>query len=184
MQSFIPFPVIKCDQFPGGKGANNYLNFVLSNAKQWALNIDMDCFIFNFQEVLSLWDYMKKNNYTHCGIRDLGAISHRRNTADSMNPFFNLFDCQTLRNRVSFPVNEGREDGFEPFNLFFKILKEQGNPLNLGAGSHPDGISTYVKSHEGTPFALHSWYSRDYLGYHHNRIRKVISEAMALRMEM
>ena len=46
MREFIPdsVQVIKCTQFNSFQGAADYLYYVIDNAEEYAINIDIDCF--------------------------------------------------------------------------------------------------------------------------------------------
>lgn len=148
------------------------------------MNIDQDCFITDKAVLAELIADFKSGGYTHAGISDGGCLSGRNNISWAvMNPFFNLFAPSAIQ-RLELPtpfVSDIRDFGFrpdfnarkpdfiseyetsmwEPFNGFFNWLFEYGRPLWLHGELHTDGISTIIK-YKDKPFALHSWYSRDY----------------------
>lgn len=160
-QSLSPFvfsPIYGFEQWPG---SYYYLEHINSIGEGYILNIDIDCFVYNWGAVERLLAYMRANKLTHCGMRDGGVCPHRVNDERVMNPFFNIFDSTFVR----FVLN-GRDlfdgDSQEPFNRFFIELGERGNPLFLDVDTLPDEMTVHLMNHESEYFALHSWYSREY----------------------
>lgn len=187
-QSLCPFPIIKGEGFDHWKDAATYLEWLIEQGDDYAMNIDQDCFITDTSVLSELISDFKAGGYTHAGISDGGCLSGRNNISWAvMNPFFNLFDSEAiLIQRVgdcwaNYDWQDIRDFGFrpemnarkpdfipeyetsmwEPFNGFFNWLFEYGKPMWLHGELHADGISTII-SYNDKPFALHSWYSREY----------------------
>jgi hypothetical protein len=168
--------------------ALTYLVKMLDNAIadniDYAINIDEDCFITDWGEVLSIIDNMQ--GYTHAGMPDGGVCEHRYRSWAVHNPFFNVFNIAEIKKIA--PINYNyrfaniinpkepigitskfnHDTGFEPFDGLFYYLHDKGKPLNLTAITHDDNISTGLIFNK--MFCWHSWYSREYNGAHKKRI--------------
>lgn len=178
--------------------ALTYLQKIFKNAIEdsidFAINIDEDCFITDWNEVLNLVNNM--GGYTHAGMPDGGACNHRTRSWAVHNPFFSVFNMAEIKkimpinynykfadivnikqpdlNTLPFTINH--KAFAEPFDGLFYYLHDNGNPLNLIAESHKDNISTglsYTKN-----FCWHSWYSREYNGKHNKRINSLFAEVL------
>jgi hypothetical protein len=184
-QSLCPYPIIKGEGFNHWKDAATYLEWLIEQGDECAMNIDQDCFITDVSVLEELIADFKSGGYTHAGISDGGCLSGRNNISWAvMNPFFNLFaSTAILPKGMDFTKHwkDIRDFGFrpdfnhfkpsfipeyetsmhEPFNGFFNWLFEYGRPMWLHGDLHSDGISTVIKYND-KPFALHSWYSRQY----------------------
>lgn len=186
-QSLCPYPIIKGDGFNDWRDAATYLEWVVSHWDRVAMNIDIDCFITDHLVLDELIQDFQDGGYTYCGIPDAGALQGRSNLSWVVaNPFFNLFDSyrimmehtvvsadmdwEDIRRFGFMPrwyherpdwVSEYEQCMWEPFNGFFNWLYSWGRPLFLQGDLHPDGISTIIK-YKDRPFALHSWYSREF----------------------
>lgn len=194
-QSLCPFPIIKGEGFNHWKDAATYLEWIIEQGDDYAMNIDQDCFITDDTVLAELIEDFKSGGYTHAGISDGGCLSGRNNISWAvMNPFFNLFAPRAIDVLPAMPWKDIRDYGFrpdfnsrkpshipeyetsmwEPFNGFFNWLFEYGRPLWLHGELHEDGISTIIK-YKDKPFALHSWYSRD---YNHDATQKARIDAL------
>jgi len=185
MQSLCPYEVIKGEGFNHWTHAADYLEWVVSHGDEVAMNIDIDCFITDESVLNQLIKDFREGTYTHAGISDGGCLSGRNNISWAvMNPFFNLFASDWIKSSIPFNLErleDVRDFGFrpsmndrkpdfipeyeksmwEPFNGFFNWLFEYGEPLWLHGDLHEDGISTIIK-YKNRPFAIHTWYSREY----------------------
>jgi len=175
-----------------------YLLHLQSLNYDYAINLDEDCNVFSNEELLSLLNFMDKNNYDYCGLADGGAISHRKHNPISMNPFFNIFKVKTIKQKIhlfdstnysaisndaiekfkslkieNLNENDIQYDEFEAYYPFFSFLLMQDfKPLYLTGTTYSDNISTIVKFNN--PFLIHSWYARQYNHHtHKQRIDKV-----------
>lgn len=183
-QSLCPFPIIKGVGFDYWTDAARYLEWLIMQGDDYAMNIDQDCFITDESVLLELIADFRNGGYTHAGISDGGCLSGRNNISWAvMNPFFNLFapteiqdlempspfmsDIHEYGFRPDFNYNkpafipEYERSMWEPFNGFFNWLFMYGRPMWLHGDLHEDGISTVIK-YKGRPFAIHTWYSREY----------------------
>lgn len=178
MRSLIPEDVV-CHQVKGYDGyemAEPFIRHVLETAEDIAMIIDEDAFVYDWSKILWLAKQMIKGWKTHAGVSDCGTIEHRRFSWTTINPFFNILDCATLRATGGLaPVNmPSGATMAEPFDPLYLQLWRVGKPLFLPASEHHDGIST------DTYFLLHSWFSREYgtSDYHTKRIDSLYDEAV------
>jgi hypothetical protein len=206
MQSLCPVEVIKGEGFNHWTDAATYLEWLIGQGDDVAMNIDIDCFITDCSVLEELVSDFKKGGYTHAGISDGGCLSGRNNISWAvMNPFFNLFAPiwilakwnneyikphwpsvrdfgfrPDFNNRKPSFIPEYEKSMWEPFNGIFNWLFEYGKPLWLHGDLHEDGISTIIK-YKDKPFAIHTWYSREYGsvdGFHRERINARHDEAL------
>lgn len=152
----------------------------------WAINIDEDAFVVNSAAILSLMDYMKKNDIVNAGMSD-GIMVRPCNPAVT-NPFFNILNLTAIREKFNLEeiknfnyfehrdailaklphyllqVDEERLSMTqeEPFYNFLLWMAYHFNTLYLDAEMHPDGLSTILKNHDGVPMLYHSWFSREW----------------------
>lgn len=206
MKEFIPDD-IHCVQVPGfnrSEDCSNYLHYIITNSPdEWVINVDEDCFIYNWQGVLDLIETMKNSGSAYCGMPDGGICSTRARSWIAMNPFFNIFnvnqiiDKYTSREEIDktvvskvildikpdFILGEYDNTKISPFNGIFNWLFTNFIPTYLLADNHEDGISTILKGMTIEPFALHSWYSREYNNdpLQKKRIDNLYKEAKHLR---
>lgn len=204
MNSLLPIEVEKIQGFDDWVGAVKYLEHILESETKLVVNIDLDCFIFDWSVVEELIKDMNDCNlgYTHCGASDASMKGRANSSWVVMNPFFNVFDIGSIptinfeeayhegyrsewsKSRCSYlpePIEMvAYEQPFtEPFNGLFNTLFLYGNPLFLKTREHEDGIST-VLMYKDKEFALHSWYSREFNfdEFHRERILKLYQEAL------
>lgn len=179
MRSFIP-PYIPCHEvtdFHGFEQSADYIYHIIDRAEEMCVNVDIDCFIFNFHQVISLAHQMHGFELTHYGVRDGGVIPHRNNSWAVMNPFLNIFNAPLIRElkegrswadiagsgpqeRWRTPPGIGsnhKHNRDEPFSGLFYWLYEEGTPIfEKNVKTHADGLTTTG------PFFYHTWYSRDF----------------------
>lgn len=207
MVEFLPDMVLKyrlCGM-DGDNGSIDYLHSILQTDEEWVVNIDEDCFVYDWDMIEQIIIHMRRNNLHYAGMPDGGVCSTRARSWVTMNPFFNIFHVSEIQkgykkhNRefidkceISYGVDyhkpnyiKGKFDHslISPFNGLFNWLYDYYNPLFLDARDHPDGISTeLVDPSGGEGFCLHSWYSREYNNdpKQKERIDSLFSEA-ALR---
>lgn len=199
MNSLLPIEVEKIEGFNDWIGAVKYLEHILESENHMVVNIDLDCFIFDWSVVEELIKEMK--NGSHCGVSD-AAMKGRENCSwVVMNPFFNIFNIKNIP-KINFAkaYNEGyrtdwdkdlqfyypnvniksyEQPFFEPFNGLFNTLYLYGNPLFLDTRPHEDGISV-VLMYKDKEFAYHSWYSREFNfdEFHRKRILNLFQESL------
>jgi hypothetical protein len=184
-QQLCPIPILKVENFNDYHGAAGYLYHILNEAEEWAVNIDIDCFLTHPPSVDRILEEMKKNNFTHCGIPDGGVIPLRSFSWCTTQPFFNIFNAKKIReikndlglswdqiadyrydaswnSRIPDMVR-GNWDAnrYEPFNGLFFFLFKYGRALFLDGMTMADGISTAVIWANKT-IAYHSWFAREF----------------------
>lgn len=179
------------------KEAKDYLHYVINHAVnngiEYAINIDEDCFITDWDKITCIIATMEYT-YTHAGMPDGGFHPGRARDYRVQNPFFNVFNIKLIKFVMSktklgfdsklkkpnfdlMPYGHGGSMK-EPFDAFFIRLYKKGNPLHLYADLHEDLITTILKWSD-KPFALHTWYSRD--ASHRDRILQRFEEAKQLK---
>lgn len=209
-QEFVPVEVTKLSNYNHWWDAAYYLQSVLMQKDDVAMNIDIDCFVTDWSVVEQLVQDFKEGEYTHAGVSDSAYLWCRANISWAvMNPFFNLFDSDRIiahQKCGGYTWNDIHEFGFrpewnsgrpsfvkpyersqwEPFNGLFNWLYSWGKPLWLEAQLHWDDNSTILK-YKGQPFATHTWYSRFYGNdsdqgrFHTKRIDDRYEEALKAR---
>lgn len=171
------------------------INFSYHNQIDYAINLDEDCFITDWDLVKFIINEMQIEGYTHAGMPDGGCHIGRLRSYKVLNPFFNIFkvnackhildaslhwlsnDKENLPDFLQMPFEYDKEHYVEPFDELFIKLHDKGYPYFLYADMHEDGITTILKC-ESIPFALHTWYSRD--ASHRDRILQRFEEAKQL----
>lgn len=199
---------VGCWRIVGLDGPNDsaeYLHKILQLDDGWVINIDEDCFIYDWSKVWDIIAFMNKNDCHYAGMPDGGVCSTRARSWVVMNPFFNIFNLGEIKKIYALYTREDIDGSvfkninnlrkpdiikgpydhslISPFNGLFNWLYKNFNPLYLGAVDHPDGISTMLLDHKGDGFALHSWYSREYNTdpEQKERIDKLYTEAISLK---
>ncbi len=182
------------------RDALTYLHKLLNIDADYVVNCDEDCFVFDWKEVERIITVMEREGYISAGMPDtLENCKHRNNSADVYNPFFNVFRPSKMKdviigtpwyaNAVLIDHNPASCKFPEVFNNFFVALWWKSTRLDLVGQDHEDGISTILGIGKDAtnvlhgPFALHSWYSREYMneGPHHERINALYHEACRRR---
>lgn len=187
MREFIPadVPVHQMKDYNRWEDALTFIEDVIRKAKGFAVIVDEDCFIHDWDAVVRMVNYMIEHSYTHAGMPDRGAVPHRTNRWTTLNPFFNIIYGEYFvdnigdDNIIKPSFNEVPE--FEIFDNLYLQLWKYGNPLYLKAATRSDGITTHLMDHEDNFFALHSWYSREWTNGHRQRILDVYNDAKQYR---
>jgi hypothetical protein len=196
MQSLVPIPVQKIEGFDDWIGAVKYLEHILSIPDvDFIVNIDLDCFITDWSVIDELISKIDGTSYTHLGISDAEMKGRENDSEVVMNPFFNVFNMKAVKSleyygewgkiykqgyNIKWSEIEGnyKQPFTEPFNGIFNWLYEYGKAGFLENETHEDGISVVAKFN-GKPFALHSWYSREFNHdtFHRQRIINLYEDA-------
>lgn len=165
--------------------ALTFIEHVIGRGNEWAVIVDEDCFIHDWQSVIRIVNHMAEHGFSHAGMPDRGAVPHRTNRWTTLNPFFNVLHCSKLRYRGALdPIDQpafNEVPEFEIFDNLYLQMWKVGNPLYLKAATRSDGITTHLMDHEGNFFALHSWYSREWTNGHKDRIKGVYQDALNYR---
>lgn len=188
MQEFIPKSVhtFRFTGYNQHEDCFHYVYDLINMFRDVIVNVDEDCYIYDFDKVLGLIDYMDKNDYVAAGMPDGGVVETRQRNWAAMNPFFNIFftdrikqipgfkdknviknfpyDDSMLKYKPEFvDISKSHTDWNSPFGGFFYwMLKYDKKLLYLCAETHSDGVSTILKDHQGNDFCIHGWYSRNY----------------------
>lgn len=178
MKIFIP-DQIECARvwgYDSWRGALYYLLDILNSDADYVVNVDIDCFIYDWSIVNLMIERLEQSTMVFAGMPDNFENSpHRFGNYNQTNPFFNVFkvkECRQIVNQLSMTELNAFEK--EPFEKLFEKLFENGR-LDLIGETHPDGISTVLAN-----AMIHTWYSRDH--NHKDRINERFEEAKALWM--
>jgi len=183
MKEFIP-DHIEVNQM---KGYNNwqdallFIEDVIKTAPKYAVIIDEDCFVYNFKAIEEIIYHMEEHGFTHAGMPDRGVCDHRTLQWTTLNPFFNIINCEKIRDlggldKIDKP-NFMNVDMFEIFDDLYLQMWKIGKPLYLNAESALDKYTTHLKDHTGNFFAIHTWLSREWKNGERSRILNVYNYA-------
>jgi hypothetical protein len=183
MKQFIP-EGIEINQWSGYNDWQDALKFiedVIKTCPTWAVIIDEDCFVYNFKAIVDMIEYMKENDFTHAGMPDRGVCDHRTLQWTTLNPFFNIINCNKIRElggleKIDKPGFMSAPT-FEIFDDLYLQMWKVGRPLYLDAIPLLDNYSTNLKDHTGNLFAAHSWMSREWKNGERSRILNVYNYA-------
>ena len=167
---------------------------------KWIVMADEDVIFVKPDKIFELINYMEAEDYSVCGVRDGGEISHRNQNPYLINTFFSIlhfakvqaiFDEKEILKHQYIGENEfednleklqyqyNRKSLFEPYYCFFLWLRRKGERfLFLSASMHNDGITNKVFDLDGKLLLYHTWYARSYgkNEKHTNRINKVLKD--------
>jgi len=179
MRSLIPADIEceRCTQFDQWYHAKDYVHYILQSDADFVINVDEDCFIYDWFIIGTIIDEMYLGSYTHFGMPDRHLSSHRFNLYTVQNPFFNIFNMVEIRKFYTGAYQTTEDQNIEPYNSVFLELAFFGKPLyNTAAHDHADGITT------DTGFALHCWWSRE--PSHRDRILARYNDAVTIKQSM
>ncbi len=184
-QEFCPDPITRIENLNDPAGGAKYLYDIIDTAEEWAVNIDIDCFLIHPPSVTNMIGEMGRKGFTHCGVHDGGSIDHRPCAWCVTQPFFNIFNAKEIRSlkkksglawsdvekfaykeewnaRIP-PTVTGNWDAnrYEKFYGFFFFLFEHGSPMFLDSMPMGDGISTAV-IWSNRIIAYHTWFAREF----------------------
>ena len=182
-----------------GTTADGYLMQIIEDTEaDWAINIDEDAFISDIEALKRLLEHCIDRGYDNCGMPDGGVVHLRDGNPLVTNPYFNIFNTKSLRDKISTLdlTERPQEERFAQRDLlvddhnfqnvgeepYYPLLIWMGNhckTLYLKATTHADGESTVLCNHLGEPFLIHTWYSRCYNNdrFHTRRINRAFREA-------
>lgn len=166
-----------------------YVDDLLQIKSDWVIHVDEDAFVTNSSRIQGLIEYMEAHNYACCGMPDGGIVPIRFHNPVACNPFFIIINRKLIAASIEsdpdvhttawneayiqktpkIAMAKGLPyafDGFEPYyGFFFWLCKHNYDILYLDAEQwkeEPEQITTQMSDHEGIPFVLHTWYSRNY----------------------
>ena len=203
--NFFP-PGIRTFAIDGTKGffGLNSMLFSLEKLKKynidWLIMADEDVIFTNHEGIFDLIDYLEKNNYIACGMRDGGVLSWRDQNPYLLNTFFTILNLNEIykiynekevldnqyikkgefEQKLDFlPYNYQVNSLFEPYYCFFLWLLRKEKKIKYLDGYNPEpNETTIVLNHLGKEILYHTWYARLYKKdeVHTKRIENVLSK--------
>ena len=166
---------------------------------EWLIMADEDVLFENPKDIFSIIQKMKSNNYTVCGIRDGGLISHRIYNPYLINTFFSIIhfkEIESIWNKKEVQKNQysienefdddlsdlkGTYDPlsiYEPYYCFYLWLRRNKKRFLFLESNQPiqeDPITNAVYF-EDKVLLYHTWYARSYgiNKKHTDRINKIL----------
>lgn len=167
----------------------------------WLIMSDEDVLFENSDMVFELIHKMKIENYTVCGVRDGGLISHRKENPYVINTFFSILNFreieliwdenEVLKNNYTID-NEFDDDlrslkgifdiksTYEPYYCFYFWLRRNKKEFLFLDTDQPlidDEISNAVY-YQNKVLLYHTWYARSYgiNEKHTKRINKILNK--------
>lgn len=165
----------------------------------WLIMADEDVFFEISDMVFELIHKMKTENYTVCGVRDGGLISHRKENPYVINTFFSIINFreieliwdenEVLKNNYT-TDNEFDDDLkslngafdiksiYEPYYCFYLWLRRNKKHFLFLDTNQPfvDDEITNVVYYQNKVLLYHTWYARSYgiNKKHTDRIDKIL----------
>jgi len=183
----------QCTQFNYWEGALDFLYYILDSGCDYAIVIDEDCFVFDWEVV----DYLvKKMDRIFPPIEFIGMpdtienSKHRVGPEYSFNPFFIILDIKAIKKALNWTSHlKIQLDAPESNEIFYPLFYWINNRFSiekLKGQDHLDGTSTILYGNyfgKDKPFALHSWYSREFetVPEQKERILNLYNEAKSLQ---
>jgi hypothetical protein len=165
----------------------------------WLIMADEDVLFENPDLVFDIIKKMESQNYTVCGIRDGGLISHRIYNPYLINTFFSILNFkeiesiwdkkEVLKNNYSIESEfeddlsnlKGRYDTssiYEPYYCFYLWLRRNKKKFLFLDSNQPFQEDTITNAvyFEGKVLLYHTWYARSYgvNKKHTDRINKIL----------
>lgn len=166
---------------------------------EWLIMADEDVLFQNSNLVFDIIKKMEFENYSVCGVRDGGLISHRNYNPYLINTFFSIINFKEieliwdkkdiLKNNYilenEFDDDLGKISGlfnleslYEPYYCFYLWLRRNKKQFLFLEANHPfkeDEISNAVYFNDKV-LLYHTWYARSYgtNEKHTNRINEVL----------
>jgi hypothetical protein len=164
---------------------------------EWLIMADEDVIFTKSELVFDIIEEMIQKDYTVCGVRDGGVLSHRIYNPFVINTFFSilkfseiekLWNASEVLNNQYILTNEfvdelknvkgnyDKQSLFEPYYCFYFWLRRKNKKiLFLEAKMLEDSISNSA-SYNNEVFFIHTWYARSYLKNkkHTKRINKIL----------
>ena len=178
MKEFIPSDIecVRVTGYDHWRSALHYLIDLLKYDVDYVVNVDIDCFIYDWRKVMDIIHQLENSSNVFAGMPD-NKDNHiyRKNLYYHTNPFFNVFKRKQCADIIQQTIVQQLNDcNHEPFDGFFVALYNHGR-IPLKGVMHPDGMSTILED-----AMIHTWYSRDLR--HAQRIEERYIEAKMLWM--
>ncbi len=166
---------------------------------KWLIMADEDVLFEKPETVFDIIEHMESENYTVCGIRDGGLISHRNYNPYLINTFFSIINFneieaiwnkkEVLKNQYSIE-NEFEDDIsnlkgmydassiYEPYYCFYLWLRRNNKQFLFLDANQPfrDDQITNAVYFKDEVLLYHTWYARSYgvNKKHTDRINKIL----------
>lgn len=166
---------------------------------EWLIMADEDVLFENSDMVFELIHKMKTENYTVCGVRDGGLISHRKENPYVINTFFSILNFREIEliwdeNEVlknNYTIDNEFDDDlrslkgafdiksiYEPYYCFYLWLRRKEKQFLFLDTNQPfvDDEITNAVYFEDKVLLYHTWYARSYgiNKKHTDRINKIL----------
>jgi len=161
-----------------------YMMKMLKNRNiEWLIMADEDVLFQNSEIVFDIIKKMQSENYTVCGVRDGGMISHRTFNPYVINTFFSILNFgeiekmwdknEVIKNNyirdnefdddlTNLKSNYDIKSLYEPYYCFYLWLRRKNNKfLFLDAEMNKDQMTNSVV-YEKKVFIYHTWFARSY----------------------
>lgn len=176
----------------------------------WIIFADEDVFFNKNINFYCIIKFMISNNYVVSGVRDGGAINHRKYNPYAINSFFFILNYKIIKNKISesdiintkylnsknlnldnlnLNLEYNLNSFYEPYYSFFFWLLNMGlkiNYLNLINNYFKnDKYSTVVIDSNNKKLLVHTWFAREYgkSSIQTNRIDKIFDVFSNLKNE-
>ncbi len=149
----------------------------------WLIMADEDVVFTENKLIFSLIDKMSNDEIIVCGVRDGGAVLHRKENPYAINTFFsiiNLKEVFTIWNKKEVLKNQYIEEGefhddlsglkgdfdpkslYEPYYCFYFWLRRQRKKALFLESKMCDDMITNEVYYENKKLLCHTWYARSY----------------------
>lgn len=153
---------------------------------EWIVMVDEDVVFKNSNEVFNLIEYMDKNDFTVCGIRDGGVINHRNFNPYVINTFFSIVNFKKLKAiydkkeifKNNYTIQNEFDDDlsklnykydsnslYEPYYCFYLWLRRKKCKilfLDTEQYATNDSLANSIISLNGNLLGIHTWHARSY----------------------
>lgn len=161
------------------------MNKLKGKGVDWLVMADEDVLFENPNMIFDVIKKMESENYTVCGVRDGGLISHRSYNPYLINTFFSIINFkqieviwkrkEVLKNQYSIENEFGDDLSdlkgmydvssiYEPYYCFYFWLRRNNKKILFLEANQPfqeDQITNAVYF-EGKVLLYHTWYARSY----------------------
>ena len=161
-----------------------YMMKMLKNKNiEWLIMADEDVLFQDSKTVFDIISKMQSENYTVCGVRDGGMISHRTFNPYTINTFFSILNFKELekiwnKNEIiksNYILDQEFNDDltnlkwnfdvkslYEPYYCFYLWLRRKNKKfLFLDAQMNEDQIANSI-TYDSKIFLHHTWFARAY----------------------
>jgi len=125
--------------------AYGYLVQALEIPHEWVVNVDEDCFLYDYRRVNEMIAYMEGEGLHYAGQADGGVTVMREHNPLAMNPFFNIFHAARIRENKTPKQRkfEGLEHLVDPIRMKFNYPQHSPDYQFEGGGWKFNDIEPY-----------------------------------------